>query len=187
MVKIFLHRVTPHKIKLVPTMLTLLILNLLQSPAFPWHASTQHLNKKKGSHYYYYISFSTQLFSTSFLLFGTISGKVSCFITVVTYYFWQVLRSLCDHIASLGSRLPFLGNHWSRALNLCTWNRWYDSGPSWNLIYFSFWTFPFQSGLLFPMGHTLLPLSGILLDPHSDNFGRCVLLLHMNSMTWCMV
>ena len=85
----------------------------------------------------------------------------------------------------LGSSASFLGNHWSSALNLCTWNRWYDSGPSWYPIYFSFWTFLFQSGLLFPVGHTLLPPSGILLDPPSYNFGRCVLLLHMNSMTWC--
>ena len=87
----------------------------------------------------------------------------------------------------LGSLASFLGNCWSNALTPCTWNRWYGSGPSWNPIYFSSWTFPFQSGLLFPVGHTLLPLSGILLNPHSDNFGRCVLLLHMNSMTWCRV
>ena len=91
------------------------------------------------------------------------------------------LRSL------IGSSASFLGNCWSSALTPCTWNRWYGSGPSWNSIYFSSWTFPFQSELLFHVSHTLLPLSGILLDPHSDNFGRCVHLLHMNSMNWCRV
>ena len=64
----------------------------------------------------------------------------------------------------LGSSASFLGNRWSSALTPCTWNRWYDSGPSWNPIYFSSWIFLFQSGLLFSVGHTLLPLSGILPD-----------------------
>ena len=48
MVKIFLHRVTTHKIQIVPTILTLLILKVLQSPALPLHASTQHLNIKEN-------------------------------------------------------------------------------------------------------------------------------------------
>ena len=154
-------------------MLALFFPKWLQSLAFPLHVSTQHLNIKDSvlTSTTPFLLLQTQLSSTSFLLIGAFSGKVPCFITEKTYYFWQV------------SRFPFLGNRWSSALTPCTYNRWHDSDPSWNPIYFSSWTFPFQSGLLFPVGHTLLPLSGILLDPHSNNFGRCVLLLHMNSKT----
>ena len=88
-------------------MLTLLILKLLQSPAFPLHASTQHLNiKEMFSLLLLYFS-QTQLIITSLLLLGTISGKVLYFITTKTYYFWQVSWFPCDYIASLGPRLPF--------------------------------------------------------------------------------
>ena len=162
-------------------MITLLILKLLQSPVFPLHASTQHLNIPEMFPLLLLYFLQTQLFNTDILI-GTISGKVPYFITTETYYFWQVSRFPCDFKASLGPQLPFWGNRWSSALTPCTWNRWYDSGPSGNPIYSSSWTFPFQSGLQFPVGHTLLPLSGMLLDPHTDNFGRCVL-LHMNSKT----
>ena len=48
MVKIFLHRVTTHKIQIVPTILTLLILKVLQSHALALHATTQHLNIKEN-------------------------------------------------------------------------------------------------------------------------------------------
>ena len=90
-------------------MLTLLILKLLQSPAFPLHASTQHLNIKENvlTSTTPFLLLQTQLFSTSLLLFGTISGKVPCFITTETYYFRQVSRFPYDYIASLGPRLPF--------------------------------------------------------------------------------
>ena len=49
----------------------------------------------------------TRLFNTSLLLFGTIPGKVPCFITTKTYYFWQVSWFPYDCINSLGPRLPF--------------------------------------------------------------------------------
>ena len=151
-------------------MLTLLILKLLQSPAFPSHASTQHLNIKE---------MFPQLLLYFFVADSTIYPKSPS----LWDNLWQSAL-LHENILLLTSlEVSFLGNRWSSALTSCTRNRWYDSGPSWNPIYFSSWTFPFQSGLLFPVGHTLLPLSGILLDPHSNNFGRCVLLLHMNSKT----
>ena len=164
-------------------MLTLLILKVLQSPAFPLHASTQHLNVKELFpllllHFFLLL---TQLLAQNLLLLGTIPGKVPCFTTTKTCYFWQVPRFPCDYTASLGSLASFLGNCWGSALTPCTCNRWYDSGSSWAPIGFSSWSFPFQSELLFPVGHTLLPPLGILLDPPLYNFGRCVLLLHMNS------
>ena len=49
----------------------------------------------------------TQLIISSVLLLGTISGKVPCFITAVTYYFWRVSEFPCDYIASFCPRLPF--------------------------------------------------------------------------------
>ena len=92
MVKLFLHRVKTHKIKSVLTMLTLLILKFLQSPALPLHASTQYLNIKERFPLLLLYFSQTQLIITSLLLLGTISGKVPRFITTKTYYFWQVLR-----------------------------------------------------------------------------------------------
>ena len=89
-VKILLHRVTTHKIQIVPRILTSLILKVLQSLAFPLHVSTQHLDTKELFpllllllHYFS----QTQLIITSLLLLGTIPGKVPCFITTKTYYF----------------------------------------------------------------------------------------------------
>ena len=154
-------------------MLTLFTLNWLQSLAFPLHVSTQHLNIKENvlTSTTPFLLLQSQLSSTSFLLLGAFSGKVPCSITTKTYYFWQV------------SRFPFLGNCWGSALTPCTCNRLYGLGCSWAPIGFSSWTFPCQSWLLFLVGHILLPLSGILLDPRSNNSGRCVLLLHMNSKT----
>ena len=70
-------------------MLTLLILKLLQSPVFPLHASTQHLNIKENvlTTTTIFLLLQTQLLITSLLLLRTISGKVPCFITTKTYYF----------------------------------------------------------------------------------------------------
>ena len=87
--------------------LTLLILQLLQSPAFPSHASTQHLNRKELFPLLLLYFSQTQLIITSLLLLGTISGKVPCFITMKTYYVRQVSWFPYDYIASLGPRLPF--------------------------------------------------------------------------------
>ena len=150
-------------------MLTLLILKVLQSPAFPLQASTPQYKR-------------------------IVPTTTTIFLTDTTNYhkspspwdnLWQsALLHYNENILLLTSLVvSFLGNCWSSALIPCSCSRWYDSGPSWNPIYFSSWTFLFQSGLLFPAGHTLLSLSRILLDPHSHNSGRCVLLLHMNSMT----
>ena len=166
-------------------MLTLLILKLFQSPAF--HYMPQSDTSLIKEFFPLLLLLLTQLLSTSLLLLGTIPGKVPYFITTETYYLWQVSRFPCDFKASLGPRLPFWAIIEVVSWIFCTLNMWYDSSPSWNPIYFSSWTFPYQSGLLFPVGHTLLPLLGILLDLHSNNSGRCVLLLHMNSMTWCRV
>ena len=107
MVNIFLHRVTTHKIQINTNdanfidsqIITISYISLTCLNSTPQYT-------KKCSHYYY-ISFYTQLFSTSLLLIGTISGKVPCFITVETYYFWQVSRFPLDYIASLGLQLPF--------------------------------------------------------------------------------
>ena len=94
MVKNLLHRVTIIKSISVPTMLTLFILQWLQSLTFPLHASTQHLNIKENVHTTttIFLLLQTQLLITSRLLLRTISGKVPCFITTKTYYFWQVSR-----------------------------------------------------------------------------------------------
>ena len=86
---IFLHRVTTHKIQTSTNDANLLILKVLQSLAFPSHASTQHLNIKElfPTTTTILLSLQTQLFRTSLLLFGTISGKVPHFITMETYHF----------------------------------------------------------------------------------------------------
>ena len=90
-------------------MLTLFTLNWLQSLAFPLHVSTQHLNIKENvlTSTTPFLLLQTQLSSTSFLLLGAFSGKVPCFITTETYYFWHISRFPCDYIASWGPHLPF--------------------------------------------------------------------------------
>ena len=90
-------------------MLTLFTLNWLHSLAFPLHVSTQHLNIKENAltTTTTFLLSQTRPFRTSLLLFGTIPGKVPCFITAETYYFWQVSRFPYNYIASLGTRLPF--------------------------------------------------------------------------------
>ena len=94
MVKILLHRVTTHKIHMSTNDATLFILKWLQSLASPLHVSTQHLNIKENvlSSTTPFLLVQTQLLITSLLLLRTISGKVPCFITTKTYYFWQVSR-----------------------------------------------------------------------------------------------
>ena len=175
-------------------MLTLLILKLLQSPACHYMPqSDTSLIKEMSTLLLLYFSLHSTICHKSPSPWGILwqsallhhNGNI-LLLTYLGVSLW--LYSL------LGSSSSLLGNHCGSVLNFCTWNMWYDSGfslwklgCSWNPTYFSSWTFPFQSGLLFPVGHTLLPLSGIPLNPRSDNFGRCVLLLHMNSMTWCRV
>ena len=149
-------------------MLTLLILKFLQSPTFPLHASTQHLNIKENV-------LTTILLTDTTNYHKSPSPWDNLWQSALLHYNKNILLLTSPEVS-------FFGNCWSSAPSPCTWNRWYDSGPSWDPIYFSIWTFPFQSGLLFPVGHTLLPLSGILLDPYSNNSGRCVL-LHMNRIT----
>ena len=103
MVKIFLHKIqiSTNDANFIDSQIITI------SCFFPLHASPQY--KGKCSHYYDYISSgTTQLLITSLLLLGTISGKVPCFTTTKTYYFWQVSWFPCDYIASLGPRLPFL-------------------------------------------------------------------------------
>ena len=158
-------------------MLTLFTLNWLQSPAFPLHVSTQHLNIKENvlTSTTPFLLLQTQLSSTSFLLLGAFSGKVPCSISTKTYYFWQVSRFPCDYIASLGPWLPF----WATA-EVVPWLLAPETGDMAQVL-------PGIQSTSLPglFCHTLLPLSRILLDSHSYNFGRCDLLLHMNSMTWC--
>ena len=164
-------------------MLTLLILQLLQSPAFHYMPqSDTSLIKEMSTLLLLYFSLHSTIYHKSPSPWGILWQSALLHhngnIFLLTYL------EVCLWLYSLlGSLASFLGNCWGSALTPCTCNRWYDSGPSWNPIYFSSWTFPFQSRLLFPVGHILLPLSGILLDPHSYNSGRCVLLLHMNSKT----
>ena len=168
-------------------MLTLLILKLLQSPAFHYMPqSDTSLIKEMSTLLLLYFSLHSTIYHKSSSPWGILwqsallhhNGNI-LLLTYLEVSLW--LYSL------LGSSSSLLGNHWSSVLTPCTYNMWYDSDPCWNPLCFSFWTFPFKLGLLFPVGHTLLPLSGILLDPHSYNSGRGVLLLHMNSKTWCRV
>ena len=88
-------------------MLTLLILKLLQSPAFHYMPQPDYSLIKEMSTLLLLFSRCTQLFITSLRLLGAFSGKVPCFITTETYYFWHISRFPCDYIASWGPHLPF--------------------------------------------------------------------------------
>ena len=110
--KIFPHRVTTHKIQ-ISTNDALLILKSLQSPAFPitcLNSTPQYKRIVPTTTTTIFLLLQTQLFSTSLLLIGTITGKVYYFITTKTYYFLQVSWFLCDFKASLGPRFPFFGH-----------------------------------------------------------------------------
>ena len=194
MVKILLHRVATHKIHISTNEANFINSQIITISCFSITClNSIPLYKRKCSHYHYYITSVTN----STIYHKSPSPSDNLWQSALLHYNGNTLLLTGFEVSSwshslLGSLSSLLGNHWSSALNFCTWNMWYDSGLSlwklgcsWNPTYFSFWTFPFQSGLLFPVGHTLLPLSGILLDSHSYNFGRCDLLLHMNSMTWC--
>ena len=89
-------------------MLTLLILKLFQSPAFHYMPQPDtSLIKEMSTLLLHFFSCCTQLFITSLRLLGAFSGKVPCFITTETYYFWHISGFPCDYIASWGPHLPF--------------------------------------------------------------------------------
>ena len=87
MVKIFLHRVTTHKIHISTN-----DANFIHSQLIT--ISTQHLDIKENvlTSTTPFLLLQTQLSSTSFLLLEAFFGKVPCSITTKTYYFWQVSR-----------------------------------------------------------------------------------------------
>ena len=109
-------------------MLTLLILKLLQSPAFHYMPQPDTSLIKEMS----------TLLLLFFLLHSTIYHKSPSPWGIL----WQ--SALLHHNGNillltylgvslwlyslLGSSSSLLGNHWSSVLNFCTWNMWYDSG-----------------------------------------------------------
>ena len=88
-------------------MLTLLILKLLQSPAFHYMPqSDTSLIKEMSTLLLLYFSLHSTINHKSPSPWA-FSGKVPCFITTETYYFWHISRFPCDYIASWGPHLPF--------------------------------------------------------------------------------
>ena len=88
MVKIFLHRVTTHRIQINTNDANFIDSQIITISCIPLHASIRHLTNKRNVHTTTTIfSRCTQLFITSLRLLGAFSGKVPCFITTETYYF----------------------------------------------------------------------------------------------------
>ena len=88
-------------------MLTLLILKLLQSPAFHYmHQSDTSLVKEMSTLLLLYFSLHSTIYHKS-PSHWAFSGNVPCFITTETYYFWHISGFPCDYIASWGPHPPF--------------------------------------------------------------------------------
>ena len=93
MVKIFLHKVTTHKIQINTNDANFIDSQILQSPSFHYMPQPDtSLIKEMSTLLLPFFSPCTQLFFTSLRLLGAFSGKVPCSITTKTYYFWQVSR-----------------------------------------------------------------------------------------------
>ena len=109
MVKIFLLRVTTHKIQISTNDANFIdfwnLYNLLHFHYMP-QLNTSLIKRKVHTTTTKFVV-ATQLFITSLLLLGTFSGKIPCFITTETYYFWHISGFPCDYIASWGPHLPF--------------------------------------------------------------------------------
>ena len=89
MVKIFLHRVTTHKIQISTNDANFIDSQIITISCISITClnSTPQYKRIVPTTTTIFLLLQTQLFSTSLLLFGTISGKVPCFITAETYYF----------------------------------------------------------------------------------------------------
>ena len=176
-------------------MLTLLILNLLlQSPAFHYMPqSDTSLIKEMSTLLLLYFSLHSTICLKSPSPWGILWQSALLHhngnILLLTYP-----GVPCDYIASWGPHLPFWAIievvSWIFAPETCDMtqvslcrNRVVPGIQSTSLP----GLFRSNQGFYFLWVILYFLCRKILLNPHSDNFGRCVLLLHMNSMTWCRV